>query len=172
MSVEALYTLASAGVANVERPLLAKRATSDIHLRHTADGGEIDFLAGEAVMSDGLETFCYLSLFGGNELDSGLPSDVRLQWWGNLSEVDPARTYRSETQHLLRGLPAIPRNLTRVEDAAKNDLAALLDLKLATSVSASASIPALHRIALAITVEVAPGEHYRFTFSQSWGART
>jgi len=157
--------------ASVRRNSQLRKPVSDVHLRHTEDGGEIDFLDGQAVLSDGLESACYLSMFGGNERDSGLQGDNALQWWGNLSETIPARKYRSETQYLLRSLPAIPVNLRRVEDAAKHDLAWLVDTGSARSVEASATIPALHRVMLDISVELVTGALERFQIPASWGER-
>lgn len=145
---------------------------SDVHLRHTDDGGEIDFVGGQAVLSDGLESAVYLSLWGGNERDSGKTSDTALQWWGNLGESDPAYQYRSETQYLLRSLPATPANLRRVEDAAMHDLAWLTGMKIASACSVSVSMPAVNSVQIDITLEIAPNQTPKFQFRRPWGART
>jgi phage gp46-like protein len=139
----------------------------DVRLYQTNDGGEIDFVAGQAQMSDGLETAVYLSLFGGNERDSGQDGDEPLQWWGNLGEADQSKHYRSETQHLLRSLPATTANLRRIEDAIARDLAWMTDSSLASSVSAEVSVPALNRIDLLVRVEI-DGEELKFPFTQAW----
>jgi phage gp46-like protein len=146
-------------------------AISDVRLYHAADGGEIDFVGGEPVMSDGLETAVYLSLFGGNAEDSGLPGDRSKQWWGNLSELVTARQLRSETQYLLDVLPPTTGNLRRIENAVQNDLAWLLAAKLATDVAALASMPARNSVALDVAITVATGERPRFTFPSSWGVK-
>ncbi len=125
---------------------------TDVLLRQTNDGGEITLDNGLVLMSEGLETAAYLSLFGGNQDDAADGASERLQWWGNLDEVDRARTYRSETQFLVQSLPAVPRNLRRVEQAASRDLAWMLASGVATSVNVSASIPALNRIRLEVTI--------------------
>ena len=78
---------------------------------------------GQIVLCDGKYAAVYLSLYGGNDDDSGLDGDAHRQWWGNMDETDPARTYRSETQHALKAAPLIPANLGQFEDAAKRDLA-------------------------------------------------
>lgn len=111
---------------------------------------------GLILLTDGLETAVYLSLFGGNEDDPG-QSDVTQQWWGNLLETDPARTYRSETQYLLKSLPLIPANLRRVEQAAKRDLQWLLDTANATKVDVTVSIPALNRMQIDVAIQTATG---------------
>lgn len=118
------------------------------------DGGEIEFVNGQAVMDDGLETAAYLSLFGGNEDDSGLDGDKPSQWWANVEEPDVTKRYRSETQFLLSSLPLIPANLRRVENAAAADLAWMLETGLASFVSATATMPARNTIKLQLKIEV------------------
>ena len=127
---------------------------SDIRLFQTVNGGEITVENGAPQMTDGLDTAAYLSLFGGNENDSGLTGDDARQWWGNLSETEPANCYRSATQYLLRTLPLIPANLQRIEEAAQSDLAWMTD-SFATDLAVSATMPGPKRIDLdcAITID-------------------
>lgn len=125
---------------------------SDVLLRQTDDGGEIFVENGLALMSDGLETAAYLSLFGGNEADGGDTAGLAMQWWGNIDEPEPARRYRSETQALLRALPAVPRNLRRLEQAAARDLAWMIAAGVARSVDVAATIPAVNRVQLTVTI--------------------
>lgn len=139
---------------------------ADVKLFHTADGGEIEILNGVVTMSAGLETAAYLSLFGGNEQDSGLSGDDRLQWWGNLGETDQARIYRSRTQNLLRSIPAIPANLLRIEDVVNADLAWMLD-EIADSIEVSTAIPGFNRVNITVTIVVGDAR-YEFVFSQRW----
>jgi phage gp46-like protein len=131
----------------------------------TPDGGEISIASGEMELDGGLETAVFLSLFGGNEEDSGLQSDDANQWWGNLSERDPARRQRSRTQSLLRDLPLIPYNLARIDDAAKGDLAWLLD-SIATTVATRVSMPALNTVLIEIAV-IVDGRTHPFAFARS-----
>lgn len=128
---------------------------TDVLLRQTNDGGDIAAENGLVLMSEGLETAAYLSLFGGNEDDGADTAGERVQWWGNLDETETARRYRSETAHLIRSLPAVPSNLRRIEQAAARDLAWMVSSGIAKSVAASASIPALNRVRLAITIVTA-----------------
>jgi phage gp46-like protein len=141
---------------------------TDARLIHTADGGEIEFVNGVLTLDDGLLTAAYLSLFGGNTADSGLAADDRRQWWGNLTEPDPRRRYRSETQYLLRSIPATPNNLKRVQAAAERDLAWMLEL-IASTVSVRVTIPGVNRVRIAgnIVVDDSP---YQFAFSNEWRA--
>lgn len=146
----------------------AAAPVSDVLLFHTFDGGEITFTGGEPRMSDGLYTSTYLSLFGGNQDDGRIEATDRLQWWGNLGEPDEAKTYRSETQYLLRVATPIPANLRRVEDGASRDLAWMLD-EVASRVEVSASMPSRNRVDLAIAIEIDTGTKYEFQFQSGWG---
>ena len=140
----------------------------DVFLYQTIDDGEIDVENGLIEMSGGLDTAAYLSLFGGNEDDSGSDNDP-FNWWANLDEIDPANQYRSETQHLLAGIPATSGNLHRIEDAANRDLKWLLDKKIASLVAVTASIPALNRIKILVNIE-AQGIESSFEFVENWKA--
>lgn len=141
---------------------------TDVLLEHTDDGGEVTFVAGQPLTTEGLETAVYLSLFGGNERDSGLDDGDRLQFWGNFSEQDAVRRYRSETQHLVRSLPLTPSHLRRIEDAATSDVQWLVDEGFATGVAAEATMPALNTVKLDLSVEV-DGETHSFVFTRTQG---
>lgn len=140
----------------------------DVLLCQTNDDGEINVEGGIVEMSSGLKTAAYLSLFGGNEEDDGR-ADNSATWWANLDEVDPARQYRSETQHSLQALPSTTNNLRRIEDAAGRDLAWFVQNNVASSLTVVASIPALNKIKLTINIEAA-GEESSFEFVENWKA--
>lgn len=140
----------------------------DVKLFQTDDGGEIRAEDGLIAMDGGLETSVYLSLFGGNEDDDGRP-DNPLTWWGNLDEDQVDRVYKSETQYLLRALPASSGTLRRIEDAVARDLAWLISSGVASSVSASASVIGLNRVKIAVNIE-AIGIPSRFEFVENWKA--
>lgn len=140
----------------------------DIKLSQTDDDGEITVTDGIVEMSGGLETSAYLSLFGGNEDDTGSDGNSAT-WWANLDEVDPARHYRSETQNLLQAIPATTGNLRRVEDAAGRDLAWMVEKKVASSVTVVVSMPGLNRVKLSISIR-ANGDESNFDFVENWKA--
>ena len=129
---------------------------TDFLIVHEPDGGEVMIENGRVELTDGPESAVYLSLFGGNEEDSGGYGDARKQWWGNLDETDPARCYRSETQYLLKSLPLIPANLRRLEDAAERDLGWMLSAtpRIADAISVAATMPALNTVELAIALTI------------------
>jgi len=136
---------------------------TDVLLRQTNDGGSITIQGGLVLLSEGLETAAYLSLFGGNEDDPG-EGDTSLQWWGNLLEAEPERAYRSETQHLVRSLPAVPFNLRRIEQAAARDLQWMLDTGVAQSITIEATIPAVNRVQIALVIITADGQRIELFF--------
>ena len=142
----------------------------DVRLFQTDDDGEISVTGGIAEMGGGLETAAYLSMFGGNEDDDGR-ANSSVAYWGNLVETDTARRYTSETQHLLQSLPATTGNLRRVEDAANRDLAWFEASRVASSITATASIPGVNRIKIVVEIE-AVGEESTFEFVENWKART
>lgn len=120
----------------------------DVKLFQTNDDGDILVEGGFVAMDGGLNTAAFLSLFGGNEDGS--------TWWGNLTETQPERQYTSETQTLLRALPAIPDNLRRLELAAGRDLAWMISAGVARSVSVVATMPGINRVKL--TIDISTGE--------------
>lgn len=122
---------------------------TDVLHYQTTDNGEMNVKDGIAEMTDGPETAVYHSLFGGNEDDAG-GSDTTFEWWGNSLETEPARKYRSQTQYLLRSLPATPFNLGRVKTAVENDLAWMLEDEIFSEVTVSVGIPRLNWIQIRI----------------------
>lgn len=136
----------------------------DVNLFHEEDGGECTVENGAPELSNGFASAGYLSLFGGNEDDSGLTGDDAKQWWGNLDEPVEARRYRSETQYLMRSLPLVPANLRRVEDAAGRDLGWMV-AEFGASITALATIPARNRMRLKVDILI-NGELTSFTYDE------
>ena len=125
----------------------------DVKLFQTDDNGEIEIERGIVIMSGGLETAAYLSLFGGSD------------WWGNLQENQPARKYNSETEKLLESIPAVSVNLRRIEEAAKRDLQWFLDAGVASSVTVNASIPGVNKVKLEMQID-----QDQISFIENWKA--
>lgn len=130
---------------------------TDVLLCQTTNNGDITLDAGTVEMSPGLETAAYLSLFGGSD------------WWGNIDEDIPARQYTSKTQALLETLNPSSRNLLRIEEAAKADLAWFISDKVANTIEVVASIPALNKLNLLVTIR-AEGQEADFTYVENWKA--
>lgn len=140
----------------------------DVLLYQSLNGGEIDYIDGQPVMTGGFETAAYLSLFGGNKDDDG-SKDNPLTWWGNVEETDPDKRYISRTQYILQGLPATAANLRRLEEAARLDLNWFLTSKIASSVEVEAVIPEFNKVNIAVTIK-AEGKESQFNFTENWRA--
>jgi len=132
--------------------MMTNQQQGDVLLYQTVNDGDIIVNGGLVQMTGGLDTACYLSLFGGNEQDDGLP-DNAVQWWGNVDEAEPSRRQRSETQYLLRSIPATTGNLQRVKDAVERDLAWLREQSVARELVVAISMPALNRVGIAVTID-------------------
>lgn len=140
----------------------------DVNLFQTMDDGDIIVEGGIVEMNDGLATSAYVSMFGGNEDDTGRDEDFA-SWWGNADETDPDFQYRSETQNLLQAIPATSANLRRIEDAAVRDLEWMITKGVASEVNVSATIPDVNQVALSVDIN-AIGEERRFVFLENWKA--
>jgi len=143
-----------------------KIARGDLKITCTPDGGEITVGGGETEMDVFLYTACYLSMFGGNEDDSG-GDDETYSWWGNRDELDTAKQYRSRTQFLIRTLPANSTNIKRIEEAVKQDLQWILDERIANEISVGAQMVQPKRIRIIIVIR-AEGELKTFEFVENW----
>jgi len=108
-----------------------------------------------------------LSLFGGNQDDSGDPNDNAVQWWGNLTEPDAQRHLRSSFLAALIELEPTPRNLIQLEERALDDLAWLVENEIVESIVATMSMPGVKRARLRIQA-VVDGVEYSKTFDENW----
>ena len=142
----------------------------DVKLFQTLDDGNISVVNGVTEMTPGLEVAAYTALFGGNVDDDGRDKNPN-NWWGNLSEVDLTKQYRSETQFLLESIPATSGNLQKMQEAAKRDLQFFKDIKAANTVDVFATIPGLNKLNLRIVIE-ANGIETEFNFTENWKAST
>ena len=130
---------------------------SDVLLFQTIDDGNITVEAGIVELSPGLETAAYLSMFGGDE------------WWGNISEQETARQYTSKTEELIDRLNPSSANLQRIEEGVLLDLAWFIEEKVATSVTAEATVPELNKLNLSVTI-TAEGDETDLQFTVNWKA--
>jgi phage gp46-like protein len=141
---------------------------TDVMLYQGTDGGDVDVTSGILALDTTPFTAVYLSLFGSNVEDDGTPARKAQQWWGNLVEQDTERHYRSRTQAVLTGLPAITANLKLVEDAVLADLA-WLKREYAKTVEAAASLPARQRIRIVVRIVGRDGTEQTFDLTKPWG---
>ena len=140
---------------------------TDVRLYQTNDGGEITFVQGNPEMSEvEFETAAYLSLVGGNIEDDGSVATESLQWWGNRTETDPVRQYRSRFHGAVQGSKNLASDVLRIEEAAALDLAWFVDEGVADEVRVSATVPNYQRLDLTVDIQVGDNE-YSFTFQQT-----
>lgn len=137
---------------------------SDVRIFQTPDGGEVLVEIGTMAVDDGLESTVFLSLFGGNEDDAG-GDDIARSWWANALETDPARQYRSQTQNLLRSIPATSFNMRRIKAAAVNDLTWMVDAGIFKAFEVSVYIPRPNWVRMIIETELGS-----FEFTIPWEA--
>jgi phage gp46-like protein len=105
-------------------------------------------------MDDTLGTAVELSLFGGNQEDSGADGDKPKEWWGNKLATSEEEKLRSETQSLLAKLPVTTGNLRRFQDAAQRDLAWMVTAGVASAVAVRVVIPAANKLRYDIGIQV------------------
>lgn len=141
---------------------------SDVALTQMLEGGEIECVAGQITMDDGVATSVYISLFGANEDDSGDDDTKSLEWWANKVETDPNKKLRSRVQNLLRSIALTSGNIQLIEDAAALDLQWMLDTKLADAVVPTVSIPALNTVKIDLKIEI-QGKAYALAFAKKTG---
>ena len=140
----------------------------DIFLFQTVDGGDIRVFDGLIGMTQGLETAVFLSLFGGNQLDDGYTDNEHI-YWGNLTEINPSRHYRSETQYLLETLPRTQANLLKIEDAGMTDLQWFITEKIASEVQVQAQLSKINEVNIGVSLS-AQGQEQNFSFTEYWRA--
>jgi len=139
---------------------------TDALLRHnnTYNVGSVEVVNGRFTLADGLETAVYLSCWGGNAEDDGTDATADQQWWGNYSETEPEKQYRSETQALVASIPLTPANMILVQDAVERDLAWMLTYP-ADAVSVEVTMPARNTMAIAIDITI-NGDVFSIEFDQ------
>lgn len=124
---------------------------SDVLMYQTNDGPEITIPDGEDVtLTNGFGTCDYLSLFGGNAEDDGTAATANKQWWGNLTELDADRRYRSQFGYLLSRGVITSDSLRRMQHAAENDLAWKVRSGLAETLDVTVTSPERNRVAVTI----------------------
>jgi len=140
----------------------------DPFLFQTNDGGNINVENGITELSSGLETAAYLSLFGGNEDDDGSEKTDK-NWWGNFTETVESAQYRSETQYILRSLPATSGNLGKLREAVLRDLDWMVQDKVASEIDVNVTIPGLNKVMIECNIN-AIGPENQFVFYENWKA--
>lgn len=106
----------------------------DVFLFDTDDGGEISVVNGLVISDRKFSTAAYLSLFGGNVEDGGRV-DNNKTWWGNrFAETSEKEKIVSRFQAIIKSLPLTTKNILLAEQAAKEDLAWMVDEGIADEI--------------------------------------
>jgi phage gp46-like protein len=138
---------------------MAINQQGDVLIFHTPDDGDLEIKIGVITMGSGLRSAVYISLFGGNEDDSGGDRDPH-NWWGNIGQRVQVR---SETQFLLQTMTPTSANLLRLEDAVRRDLNWFKASGVATDIKARVIIPAYNSVKIIINID-----NRDFEFVDNW----
>jgi hypothetical protein len=136
----------------------------------TGDGGDLEFREGEPRRSGNLCNASYLSMFGGNVEDTGLPDDKKQAWINYLSD-NPSQHYRGQTQRQLNELPMTSANVPVLEATVVEDHAWMLADGVTTSVAATVTIVGPKRAKISVDIE-ALGEVQTFVHFANWKAES
>ena len=125
----------------------------DVKLVQTDDGGDIEFVAGQPVMDQGLETAVYISLFSGD-------------WWGNAISEQNEKLESNLEEIYNRNLS----NKTRLdaEEYVRKALEWMISLGIAKRIDVSASLPTPGWLGLEITIIEPNGSEQNFRYSINW----
>jgi len=125
----------------------------DVKLIQTDDGGDIEFVAGQPVMDQGLETAVYISLFSGD-------------WWGNAISEQNEKLESNLEEIYNRNLS----NKTRLdaEEYMRKALEWMIRLGIAKRIDVSASLPTPGWLGLEITIIEPNGSEQNLRYSINW----
>lgn len=140
---------------------------TDVFILQTSDDGDLRIQNGDIVLTDGIETAVYLSLFGGNDDDSGGENDKN-SWWGNLDEPNINAHVRSETQFLLTSLPPFTGNVSRISAAVLRDTAWMITLKHAIKIEVQTVLISLNRVKITLDILLSPQKNIKINLVENW----
>ena len=142
----------------------------DLLLCDTLDGGDIAISNGFIVSDRTFNTAIYLSLFGGNQEDNGRVRNSKT-WWGNtLRGVNENQKLVSRFQAIIFGLPMTTKNILKADEAAKLDLAWLIDEGFADEITTDGRAAGHNRLSLKVQLKAGGEIIYTHTFLTPWGA--
>ena len=130
---------------------MSEEFCGDVLVLDSVDGSEISIKNGLIMPDMGFRTAVFLSLFGGNEEDSG---DVknRNTWWGNFVDAGKNEKLVSLFQAFIKTFPLTTKNLLIAEKKAEEDLKWFIDEGIADSVSANITVQENNYINLNIVI--------------------
>ena len=126
---------------------------ADIAIYESGSGGEWNLVSDDLETISGLTNQVYLALFGGNIEQSTSEDldqlDQRADWWGN-SLLNIEQQFNSSFERLINEIALTGEGLSKLEDAAKDDLKYLEKYAV---INVSASVPSLGRLELVINLQ-------------------
>ena len=112
--------------------------TKDITIYETGNGGDITVVNNDISLSESLYQQAYLAMFGGNieadTLGNELPTQVRLDWWGNsalLANTIPGQ-FNSQTERAILNNALTSTGRVAIQRAAEADLSYLSTIAVVT----------------------------------------
>ncbi len=127
----------------------------DIMIYPTADGGDINIVAGQPDMDAGLWTAVYISLFSG-------------KWWGN-AIADKPEQFSDSIESLMEN--DSNQNRLDVQEAARTALRWMIDEGIATAVDAEATIPQLGYLGLTVTITEPAADPTVLKYKINWAGQ-
>lgn len=128
------------------------KVITDILIYESGDGGEFQLVNGDLNTVQSITNCVYLALFGGNiEQDTSNSiedNEQRSDWWGNLLLSDIP--YNSEFERTLLNVSLNSSGISKLENAAKNDLKFLKDY---ANISVNISIDDIDKMSLVVSLQ-------------------
>jgi phage gp46-like protein len=97
----------------------------DLMIYETGSGGDLNLKNDDLDTISGLTNQVYLAFFGGNKEQSTSDElnelEQRKDWWGNFL-MEPENQFNSELERTLDNVAINTEGISKIENAAKNDL--------------------------------------------------
>lgn len=140
----------------------------DMLLIDTLEGGDAVLENGVIKNDPTFSTAVYLSLFGGNKDDAGKVK-TGSTWWGNtLRELEPHEALTSRFQNVICALPMTVKNIRVAEEAARLDLAWIVEDDIADEITTSVTSEGAKRFRLVVGMKKAGMELYSGAYGLLW----
>ena len=141
----------------------------DLLLNLTEDGGELQIENGLFMPDKSFATSVLISLFGGNIEDAGKVEN-RSGWWGNYTGATDNKI-QSRFQAITNGQPLTVASAKEAVNAAKLDLAWIIDNGIADDISIYGTIGGVKRFDMEVILSKDGTEIYKNKYAINWEAQ-
>ena len=149
---------------------MAEELGGDVLIFDSIDGADISVINGLVTMDNGFNSAVYLSLFGGDEDDTGEVVNNNT-WWGNkLQNMSENEKLVSRFQAFIKSVPLTSKNILLAEEKVEQDLQWMVDDGIADSIESVISVVGKKEINLTITVSKYGEVIEAGNYSLQWGA--